>query len=54
MSSPFFLLEFVHFFFVDTTPFVEKYWTHPKDHHYDWREVAPREEYIQGVLKVVT
>ncbi|XP_073109952.1 purple acid phosphatase 17-like isoform X1 [Elaeis guineensis] len=43
--------EFAHFFFVDTTPFVEKYWTHPKDNHYDWREVAPREEYIKGVLE---
>nr|TKV97203.1 hypothetical protein SEVIR_9G478800v2 [Setaria viridis] len=39
------------FFFVDTTPFQLKYWTHPKDDHYDWREVAPREKYLANLLK---
>ncbi|CAN6307345.1 unnamed protein product [Urochloa humidicola] len=29
--------EFVDFFFVDTSPFQRKYWTHPGKHHYDWR-----------------
>ncbi|KAL6649565.1 hypothetical protein ACP70R_013789 [Stipagrostis hirtigluma subsp. patula] len=43
--------ELVDFFFVDTTPFQLKYWTHPKDDHYDWREVAPREKYISNLLK---
>jgi hypothetical protein len=37
---------------VDTTPFQLKYWTHPKDDHYDWRGVAPREKYIKNLLKV--
>ncbi|KAJ8646826.1 hypothetical protein MRB53_008574 [Persea americana] len=43
--------EIAEFFFVDTTPFVEKYWTDPKDHTYDWREVAPRKNYMETVLK---
>uniref|UniRef100_A0A0D9VRP7 Purple acid phosphatase n=1 Tax=Leersia perrieri TaxID=77586 RepID=A0A0D9VRP7_9ORYZ len=43
--------EIVDFFFIDTTPFQQKYWTHPKDHHYDWREVAPRQNYIANLLK---
>ncbi|GJN30826.1 hypothetical protein PR202_gb19164 [Eleusine coracana subsp. coracana] len=44
-------LEIVDFFFVDTTPFQLKYWTHPKGDHYDWREVAPRGKYISNLLK---
>ncbi|KAG1366331.1 purple acid phosphatase 17 [Cocos nucifera] len=43
--------EMVEFFFVDTTPFVESYWQHLDDYHYDWREVAPRENYISNLLK---
>ncbi|KAG1342699.1 purple acid phosphatase 3 [Cocos nucifera] len=43
--------EIVEFFFVDTTPFVESYWIDPEDHHYDWRGVAPRENYISNLLK---
>ncbi|KAH7683786.1 Acid phosphatase protein [Dioscorea alata] len=43
--------EIVDFFFVDTTPFEKKYWTHPKDHHYDWRNVEPRDQYIENLLK---
>ncbi|KAJ3697433.1 hypothetical protein LUZ61_001138 [Rhynchospora tenuis] len=43
--------EIVDFFLVDTTPFVVKYWTKPKDHHYDWRDVAPRETYIANLLQ---
>uniref|UniRef100_A0A1D1XFG4 Purple acid phosphatase n=1 Tax=Anthurium amnicola TaxID=1678845 RepID=A0A1D1XFG4_9ARAE len=43
--------EIVQFFFVDTTPFVKHYWTRPKEHHYDWREVAPREQYVANLLK---
>ncbi|RRT80168.1 hypothetical protein B296_00021913 [Ensete ventricosum] len=45
-------LEIVDFFFVDTTPFVESYWTNPENDHYDWRDVAPRETYISDLLKV--
>lgn len=44
--------EIVDFFFVDTTPFVESYWTNPENDHYDWRDVAPRETYISDLLKV--
>jgi len=40
------------FFFIDSTPFQLKYWTHPKENHYDWRGVAPREKYIANLLKV--
>lgn len=43
--------EIVDFFFVDTTPFVQSYWTDPGGYHYDWREVSPREAYISNLLK---
>ncbi|RDX60560.1 Purple acid phosphatase 8, partial [Mucuna pruriens] len=45
--------EVVEFFFVDTTPFVEKYITDPGDHVYDWRGVWPRKQYISNLLKEV-
>ncbi|XP_072992140.1 purple acid phosphatase 4-like [Typha latifolia] len=45
--------EIAQFFFVDTTPFIKKYWLNPKRRHYDWRGVAPREEYMTSVLKDV-
>ncbi|KAJ8648427.1 hypothetical protein MRB53_001450 [Persea americana] len=38
-------------FFIDTTPFVELYWTNPKDHTYDWREVSSRKDYMETALK---
>ncbi|CAN6299894.1 unnamed protein product [Urochloa humidicola] len=41
----------IDFFFIDTTPFQLKYWTDPGEDHYDWREVAPREAYIENLLK---
>ncbi|KAJ6807593.1 purple acid phosphatase 3-like [Iris pallida] len=43
--------EVAQLFFVDTTPFVKKYWKTPNKHHYDWREVAPREKYVSNLLK---
>ncbi|PON60842.1 Acid phosphatase, type [Parasponia andersonii] len=43
--------EFVEFFFVDTTPFVDDYFTHPKDHTYDWRGVLPRKNYLSKLSK---
>jgi hypothetical protein len=46
------IIEVADFFFVDTTPFVLKYWNEPKDSTYDWRGVAPRETYIAKLLKV--
>ncbi|OEL34520.1 Purple acid phosphatase 3 [Dichanthelium oligosanthes] len=45
--------EIADFFFVDTTPFVLKYWNNPKKSKYDWRGVAPRENYIANVVKDV-
>ncbi|XP_058731176.1 purple acid phosphatase 8-like [Vicia villosa] len=45
--------EFVEFFFVDTTPFVEKYFTEPLDHVYDWSGIWPRKQYISNLLKDV-
>ncbi|XP_052206024.1 purple acid phosphatase 3-like [Diospyros lotus] len=43
--------EFVEFFFVDTTPFQDKYFTDPEDHVYDWRGVLPRQPYLSNLLK---
>uniref|UniRef100_A0A453B178 Purple acid phosphatase n=1 Tax=Aegilops tauschii subsp. strangulata TaxID=200361 RepID=A0A453B178_AEGTS len=45
--------EIADFFFVDTTPFVLKYWTNPGNSTYDWRGVAPRDTYITNLLKDV-
>ncbi|KAJ1430569.1 Metallo-dependent phosphatase-like [Sesbania bispinosa] len=43
--------EVAEFLFVDTTPFVDKYFTEPEDHVYDWRGILPREQYISNLLK---
>ncbi|KFK33419.1 hypothetical protein AALP_AA5G010200 [Arabis alpina] len=40
----------VEFFFVDTNPFVEQYFTDPGDHTYDWSNVLPRKKYISNLL----
>lgn len=45
--------EFVEFFFVDTTPFVDKYFTDPGDDTYDWKGVSPREDYLSNLLEDV-
>jgi len=42
--------EVVDFFFVDTNPFEIDYWIE-SEHHYDWRDVAPRKNYIFNLLK---
>ncbi|XP_074345800.1 purple acid phosphatase 3-like isoform X2 [Apium graveolens] len=39
------------FFFIDTTPFQDKYFSDPEDHVYDWRGVLPRDKYISTLLK---
>jgi len=41
--------EIADFFLVDTSPFYLKYWNSSK---YDWRNVAPRDTYIENLLKV--
>ncbi|KAL2343545.1 hypothetical protein Fmac_004830 [Flemingia macrophylla] len=45
--------EIVEFFFVDTTPFVEEYFTDPKEHTYDWDGVLPRGAYLSELMKDV-
>lgn len=44
--------DVAEFFFIDTTPFQDMYFTTPKDHTYDWRDVLPRKNYLSHVLKV--
>lgn len=39
-------------FFVDTTPFVDKYFT-DFEHNYDWQGVLPRRKYITDTLEVI-
>lgn len=48
----FVLAELAEIFFVDTTPFVNMYFTNTEDHTYDWRGVPSRKAYIQTLLKV--
>ncbi|XP_078440980.1 purple acid phosphatase 4-like [Wolffia australiana] len=43
--------ETAQFFFVDTTPFVESYWTNPDGVPHDSRGISPRENYIATTLK---
>ncbi|VVA91352.1 unnamed protein product [Arabis nemorensis] len=45
--------EIVDFLFVDTTPFVDKYFIQPNKHVYDWRGVLPRHTYLNNLLKEV-
>ncbi|KAL7160745.1 hypothetical protein ACSBR2_041411 [Camellia fascicularis] len=37
--------------FIDTNPFVNKYFQSPKNHTYDWRGVSRRDKYISNLLK---
>ncbi|KAJ4823618.1 Purple acid phosphatase 3 [Turnera subulata] len=43
--------EIAELFFIDTTPFVDKYFSKPKHHRYDWRGVMPRQQYLSNLLK---
>ncbi|KAM0961043.1 hypothetical protein ACFX13_020794 [Malus domestica] len=45
--------EIVEFFFVDTTPFVDKYFTDPEESVYDWSGILPRNDYLSNLLKDV-
>ncbi|RDY01853.1 Purple acid phosphatase 17, partial [Mucuna pruriens] len=38
------------FFFIDTTPFISDYFNNT-NHHYDWRGVFPRQNYLKNNLK---
>lgn len=46
-------IDFTEIFFVDTTPFVEEYFTDPKNQTYDWKGVLPQQEYVSNLLKDV-
>lgn len=48
------LVEIVEFFFVDTTPFVDKYFNDPEDEIYDWKAILPRRNYLSNLLKVIS
>ncbi|KAB5533777.1 hypothetical protein DKX38_016863 [Salix brachista] len=39
------------FFFIDTTPFVNKYFLEPEDHVYDRSGILPRKSYLSNLLK---
>ncbi|KAH6776427.1 Calcineurin-like metallo-phosphoesterase superfamily protein [Perilla frutescens var. hirtella] len=43
--------DIAELFFIDTTPFQDKYFTDPKDHVYDWRGVLPRDKYLSTLLQ---
>ena len=43
---------FADLFFIDTNPFVNKYFEQPKNHNYDWRGILPREKYVSNLIKV--
>jgi len=43
--------RFVEFFFIDTTPFVDKYWGPEQKRAFDWRGIGPRQEYLDSQLK---
>lgn len=45
--------EIAEFFFVDTTPFCDKYFTDPEGHVYDWSGVLPRKAYLANLLRDV-
>ncbi|KAJ0105087.1 hypothetical protein Patl1_19546 [Pistacia atlantica] len=45
--------EIADFFFVDTTPFVDKYFLKPNKHTYDWRGIIPRKKYLAKILRDV-
>lgn len=38
-------------YFVDTSPFVDKYWKIPNEDTYDWRGVIPRDTYLRQQLQ---
>ncbi|PON79273.1 Acid phosphatase, type [Parasponia andersonii] len=43
--------ELAEIFFVDTTPFVDMYFSDPEDHTYDWRGIGSRKAYISSLLE---
>lgn len=44
--------KFVEFFFIDTTPFVDKYWSPEQKRTFDWRGIGHRQTYLDTQLEV--
>ncbi|XP_012852591.1 PREDICTED: purple acid phosphatase 17-like [Erythranthe guttata] len=42
---------FVHIFFLDTTPFVNKYFTNSTDEKFNWKNIPNRDIYLSNVVK---
>jgi hypothetical protein len=47
-----FSVELAEIFFVDTTPFVQSYFTDAEGHNYDWRGIGSPRAYIANLIKV--
>nr|XP_024369236.1 purple acid phosphatase 8-like isoform X2 [Physcomitrium patens] len=45
--------KFVEFFFIDTTPFVDKYWSKEEHRKFDWRGIGGRQEYLDSQLETL-
>lgn len=43
--------KFVEFFFIDTTPFVNDYWSAEQQRDFDWRGIGPRQLYLDTQLE---
>lgn len=43
--------KFVEFFFIDTTPFVDKYWSPEQKRTFDWRGIGHRQTYLDTQLE---
>ncbi|KAL0386180.1 UNVERIFIED_CONTAM: Purple acid phosphatase 4 [Sesamum radiatum] len=43
--------DIAEFFFIDTTPFQDKYFIDPEGEVYDWRGVLPRDKYLSTLLQ---
>lgn len=37
---------------MDTTPFVDDYWSVEQQRNFDWRGIGPRQEYLDAQLEV--
>lgn len=48
----FFFSELAEIFFVDTTPFVNMYFSKAEGHTYNWRGIISRKAYRANILKV--
>uniref|UniRef100_A0A803P7T7 acid phosphatase n=1 Tax=Cannabis sativa TaxID=3483 RepID=A0A803P7T7_CANSA len=42
--------ELADIIFLDTTPFVDMYFSNPEGHTYDWRAISSRKDYISSLL----